>query len=1077
TTDKVFRYTAPRHFTGTDSLFAGFASDFDLARKISISVTGVQGAETRPTPAIDSESLFPTNGSRQVAENYSEYSVLKSADLEADGFSAPSLRDTLSDGDRQSDLEFRLLAGPEWGALDFRADGTFHYLATASGTNTSFRYEVTNGVRHWQGVVRIRLIENQNEFVRDNVRRLAEAHEAFLDDRKEFPHSYHPSDETTRANQLSWRVHLLPQLGFHELYEQFRLDEPWDSPHNLSLVGGMPSVFGMGQPDATRTPLRHLVSNPEPFLERSAFVTDRRTRRHDLRNNHLLLVDRGDQTTVWTQAEPADFDFDEPLSMLSPTAGRERYGISAEGRVVRISESISEDLFRAATTPRLNAGEPIVDPVEFVSGEDRPLTWADPDVAKDKAEAIGQAMLDYFDAFKRYPAGIRYHGQPPAEMELSWKVSVLPWLGHFHLFDQFNRDEPWDTEHNLSVASEMPDVFRSEGDPIDSTTTRFRMVLGESAAFQLDENGFVDQLKLNQLADGASNTILYVEAGEDQRIPWTQPDPVNFDSSDPLATLGNLTGDTFRVIMGDGSVHRLPTDIAAADFKALVTRDGAGESEHVTEWTPVDTLLKRWGVTASRRTRTDLVDQSARIAEAWDDFRDEFRQLPPLVSGAEHTRPRYDAATGLTINEPNLSWRVHVLGYLGYENLARRFDWTKPWDHPDHLALLPLMPDVFRSIGDAAESSVTRFLAFSSKANSPDGCGGEGPVSCQAGGGGDTRLMRDGIDSTLFLAEVGQGQAALWTQPVDLFYSGDPVSGRIEDGYQALSPGTDRFIATYLNGAVIYLDEPSPLSLARKINTNDGAAARQPELWVRPREETVFESGITTLYVENRNGSADFPFDVEIESLNPDLFEVSKPNLTFESEKPFWQTIEVRGIPQSNGVAPAQFGKIRVGEQIIDLRLLDSPEISDEAMPPTVRNAVVNDGQPSRSIVDSVTVTIEGQVQLDRLSEAFSIVDQADRRTHPLLVDAGHSDDNGIPVTTVQIQFAESGTRFRPSDGVFVLPDGNYRLAIDPSRVRSSSGHWLDGDQDGIAGGGWVFGENAGDNFFALLGDGTGDGA
>jgi hypothetical protein len=35
---------------------------------------------------------------------------------------------------------------------------------------------------------------------------------------------------------LSWRVALLPYLDSVELHQKFHLDEPWDSPHNLSLV-------------------------------------------------------------------------------------------------------------------------------------------------------------------------------------------------------------------------------------------------------------------------------------------------------------------------------------------------------------------------------------------------------------------------------------------------------------------------------------------------------------------------------------------------------------------------------------------------------------------------------------------------------------------------------------------------------------------------------------------------------------------------------------------------------------------------------------------------------------------------
>lgn len=42
---------------------------------------------------------------------------------------------------------------------------------------------------------------------------------------------------------LSWRVAILPYLGEQALYNQFHLDEPWDSPHNIELLEQMPEFF------------------------------------------------------------------------------------------------------------------------------------------------------------------------------------------------------------------------------------------------------------------------------------------------------------------------------------------------------------------------------------------------------------------------------------------------------------------------------------------------------------------------------------------------------------------------------------------------------------------------------------------------------------------------------------------------------------------------------------------------------------------------------------------------------------------------------------------------------------------
>ena len=42
---------------------------------------------------------------------------------------------------------------------------------------------------------------------------------------------------------LSWRVAVLPELGQRALYDRFKLNEPWDSPHNKALLKEMPALF------------------------------------------------------------------------------------------------------------------------------------------------------------------------------------------------------------------------------------------------------------------------------------------------------------------------------------------------------------------------------------------------------------------------------------------------------------------------------------------------------------------------------------------------------------------------------------------------------------------------------------------------------------------------------------------------------------------------------------------------------------------------------------------------------------------------------------------------------------------
>jgi hypothetical protein len=44
---------------------------------------------------------------------------------------------------------------------------------------------------------------------------------------------------------LSWRVHILPILGYEHVYAKFDLTKPWDSQTNKPLIAEMPDVFAL----------------------------------------------------------------------------------------------------------------------------------------------------------------------------------------------------------------------------------------------------------------------------------------------------------------------------------------------------------------------------------------------------------------------------------------------------------------------------------------------------------------------------------------------------------------------------------------------------------------------------------------------------------------------------------------------------------------------------------------------------------------------------------------------------------------------------------------------------------------
>jgi hypothetical protein len=82
-------------------------------------------------------------------------------------------------------------------------------------------------------------------------------------------HNHLPGDIRDKAGKplLSWRVAILPYVERDNLDRQFKLDEPWDSEHNLKLLSRMPTVYRVGiEPnDATHTYYQVFAGPGTPF--------------------------------------------------------------------------------------------------------------------------------------------------------------------------------------------------------------------------------------------------------------------------------------------------------------------------------------------------------------------------------------------------------------------------------------------------------------------------------------------------------------------------------------------------------------------------------------------------------------------------------------------------------------------------------------------------------------------------------------------------------------------------------------------------------------------------------------------
>lgn len=192
----------------------------------------------------------------------------------------------------------------------------------------------------------------QRNMATNQLKQIVLAAHNYADANRGFPPAFTAKDGKPL---LSWRVHLLPYLEENALYQEFHLDEPWDSEHNKKLVNRMPRIYananltleqgktafaGVRRPDAIFAGEKGIQ-----FQE----ITDGTS------NTVMVIEIEPANAVVWSK--PDDFTPDDkaPAKGLHFRAGGVCLAAFADGHVSALSNRLRPEAWKALFTR--NGGE------------------------------------------------------------------------------------------------------------------------------------------------------------------------------------------------------------------------------------------------------------------------------------------------------------------------------------------------------------------------------------------------------------------------------------------------------------------------------------------------------------------------------------------------------------------------------------------------------------------------------------------------------------------------------------------------------------------------------------------------
>jgi len=223
---------------------------------------------------------------------------------------------------------------------------------------------------------------------------------------------------------------------------------------------------------------------------------------------------------------------------------------------------------RAATAPPRKPGDiPNLPPASSIVIEPVDASWTAEQTLEQsvlRLKKISLALREHAVKEKRFPPrAICDIEQAPL---LSWRVLLLPYLGHAELFAKFRLDEAWNSPANVAAAKEIPPVYQS---PLRSDGyTVFLAPVSPKTLF----SGEVG-VPAGNVTDEWSDTIEVVMVDDSYAVQWTQPADLDLRRSESLTPL-LAAQNGLLAAFADAEVRWIPGDLPSVHLYGMLSMSG-----------------------------------------------------------------------------------------------------------------------------------------------------------------------------------------------------------------------------------------------------------------------------------------------------------------------------------------------------------------------------------------------------------------------------------------------------------------------------------------------------------------------